>query len=239
MAFFSLNAHAATNDVIARLRAPWQRVQTLSATMTRTTKPARGKSVKTLSTVYFSRPDRFHSETIKPFHRVTLADGKDLRVYIDGTPKGMLQPITNLPPAMLANVRSVPGTPESELVALEGCPAASLPKNDRYAEAYSLRNEGAEIVLELDDKERLTRMTVTSGMENRKAVFEYEDYKEVLDGVWIPRRHRSTMIVNGKETAVDILRIEDLVVNGKIPASFFNPDAFFKGVTFCADPANE
>ena len=234
----SSQALAATNDVIARLRAPWQQVKTLSATTTRTTTPTGGKSVKTLSTIYFSRPDKFHAETIAPFHRVTIADGKDLRVYIDGTPKGLLQPIARLSPEMLSSIRAVPGTPENELIPLVGGAITTLAAQAPYAASYSVSNGQATVVLDLDEKGRLARMTATTRANPSKVVFEYSDYREVLPGVWFPLHHQSTAFLNGRKAGIDILRVEDLEVNRKIPASFFNPDAFFPGVTFCADPAN-
>ena len=227
---------AVTNDVIARLREPLQRIETLSATMIRTSKPTGGKSIKTLSTVYFARSDKFHSETISPFHRVIIADGKDLRIYVDGTPKGLLQPISKLSPEMLASVRAVPGSPESELMPLVESKAERLPAKAPFTESYSVSNKEVHVVLDLDSKGRLGRMSVTPASGQAKIVSEYSDYREVLPGTWLPCSHQSTMFVDGHETGTDHLRVEDLEINKKIPASFFNPSAFFPGVTFCSDP---
>ena len=219
-----------TNGVIASLRAPFAAIESLSVEIRRTTEWPGQRPVKTLSTVYFKRPDKFHSETVAPFHRRVLADGRDLRIHVDGAPKGGIAPISSLEGEMLANMRAVPGSPEAALMALEGSREFSLPPTNGHVCVLCL-SENSRSILEIDGQGRLASLSIFDLSDAPTLETRFHDFAEIVPGVWMPLRHVTTSPAFGK-TMKDVMRVVNPVANGPLAPSLFDAAAFFKDVAF-------
>ncbi len=219
-----------TNGVIASLRAPFAAIESLSLEIRRTTEWPGQRPVKTLSTVYFKRPDKFHSETVVPFHRRVLADGHDLRIHVDGAPKGGIAPISSLKGEMLANMRAAPGTPEAALMALEGSREFLLVPTNGHARVLCI-TENSRSVLEIDGQGRLAMLSIFDSSDAPTLETRFHDFAEIAPGVWMPLRHVTTSPAFGK-TMKDVMRVVNPVANGPLAPSLFDASAFFKDVAF-------
>jgi len=125
----ALCAHA--DSMLEQLWAGYERIESVRGEIRRdNTGP--GGTVRTLSRVYYQRPDRLNVENIMPVQRRIVADGERFYSYIQGDPKGFSRPIAELNEDMLINLRKVPGTPMDHLARLRGAPEEILEPTDAW-----------------------------------------------------------------------------------------------------------
>lgn len=222
-----------TNGVLKSIHASYKGITSLMVEMRRTTELQNGKSLRTLSTVYFKRDDKFHSETVSPIHRRVIADGVNFRMYIDESPYGVKSPVEKLPQEMLANMRAVPGSPESFLMAFSDAEEEVLPLDDSSKTLVGLLSKDGYGCVEISEKGCVLKFSVyaTKDMNEKRMEVEFSDYIEPVSGVWLPKKHVSTFFINGKGYK-DVLKLVNLSVNEEIADSIFNHDAYFSGVSF-------
>lgn len=213
----------------------YRKIESFSAETRRVVTDGAGKSVKTLSTVYMERPGKFHSETVRPLRRRVVCDGKVLKYAIDdGSDKGVFCPVEKLPPQWLANISTVPGSPEYEVSAIPSNAVekilAPLPG---YAMRASYSTDASVITVDIDSEGRLCRLEVADSSNPGKAVVSvaYSEWKEVAQGVWLPMNVK-TVSGGGPRPVTDVLRLDNVSVNETISQGLFKTDAFFEGVKF-------
>ena len=225
-----LAAPAAGETLVDRLLASYDGVETLQCEIRKVTEAA-GRKVRTLSRVYYARPNRIHVGNVTPLKRTIVADGKVLFDYIDGDPKGFSRPVDELEPAMRMELQKVPGSPMDHLWRLQGSPEMELEPSDAHAMRRGYRSEEMFVVLSLDERDRLARIDFyrAEDMKEQVASVLYSDFKEATDGVWIPCLHESRWLP-GEST--ETKRFMDLKVNEPVPEDRFKPDLHFHNVEF-------
>lgn len=219
--------------VLDRICSPYNAIQSLSCEIRRDTPLTGGSTGRMLSRVYFQRGDRMHVETVSPLARRIVCDGTHFRSHIEGMAKGFGVPVEKLDDEMLGNLRSVPGSPEMALGPLAGVKEIPLESTAEHSVRAGYDNGKTFTVLSLDVQARLVRLEVFDSLARERliACTDYSAYREVLPGVWIANIQKTQATIRGK-VRTETLRIGNLEVNGVLPASLFNFDAFFKGVEF-------
>lgn len=234
--FLPLFAVAETNFIATAACRQYGKISQFSAETRRTTSVSGGETVKTLSTVYLERPDKFHSESVRPIHRRVVCDGKVLRNAIDD--RGVVCPVEKLPPEWLANIRTIPGSPEYEVMAIPtNAVEKILPALPEYPKRASYTSDASVVVVEIDSLGRICRLKVSDSANPEKEIIsvDYSDWIEALPGVWLPKLVK-TISSKGPLVVTDILRLDNISVNTPIAQGLFNPDGFFEGVKFEAAP---
>lgn len=216
-----------------RVTAPYAAVSNASCEIRRDAPLPSGGTARMLSRVHFARGDRMHVETTAPLRRRIVCDGTRFRMHMEGAARGYGTTVTNLPADMLANLRSVPGSPEQALMPLKDVPEVLLPPAEAYPVRAGYDNGKTFTVLSLDGAGRLARIEVfeNSAMQRLVAATTFSAYREILPGVWFAFVQKTEVRLRGK-TRTETLRIGDLKVNGELPTALFDPDAFFVDILF-------
>ena len=223
--------HAET--VLQRVAAPYAAVRSVSGEMRRDTPLPGGATARMLSRVHFERGDRMHVETTAPLRRRIVCDGIRFRMHLEGEPRGYGVPVADLLADMLGNLRSAPGSPEMALRQLEGVEERPLPASEAFPVRAGYDNGKTFTALSLDDQGRLAQIEVFAAADLRQRIARtvFSAYREVLPGVWFACVQKTDAVLQGQERS-ETLRIGNLIVNGDLPASLFNPDAFFENIAF-------
>ena len=219
--------------VLTRAIEPYAAIQSLSCEIRRDSPLPGGSSARMLSRVYFQRGDRMHVETVSPLARRIVCDGTNFRTHIEGMARGFGVPVSKLDDEMLGNLRSVPGSPEMALRPLADVVETPLEATAEYPVRAAYDNGKTFTELSLDAQGRLSRLEVfeSAARERLIACTDYSAYREVLPGVWLATIQKTQATLRG-QIRTETLRVVNLEVNGALPASLFNPEAFFKGVEF-------
>lgn len=228
----AITAHAQT--LVDTLLTGYERIQSVTCEVVKDTESA-GHAVKTLSRVYFQKPDRLNVENVSPLPRRIVADGTNFYSYVPGDPKGFGRPVAHLEPDMLIPLRKVPGSAMEHLLRLKGLAETNLPATAGFPVRRGYAAAKTYAVLQLDASNRLARIEFFSdaSCSNRTAQCDYSDFKEALPGVWLALVHRTTLTVGGLESH-ETSRYYKLAVNPEIAPNLFNPKLFFKDVPFAS-----
>ncbi len=207
-------------------------VQTISCEVHREIEAPSGK-VRMLSRVYYEKPDKIHVDNSTPLKRRYICDGEKMFYYIDGDPKGFSCPVAELNKEWLISLRKVPATPMDILLMLKEAPETDLESTERGNVRKGYQSENLFAVLSLDDYGRLVRVEFfkTREMKYRTAQYEYENFKQYGEKLWIPLLHKTILDMDGVKRT-ETTRISGIEVNRKIPEHLFVPAPFFKGVEF-------
>lgn len=234
--FFAFADGEATAPTTAanRLLAAYASVPALSCDIQRVSPLPDGRSLRTLSRVLYQAPDRLHSETVSPLHRRSVSDGTTFRQYIEGMNKGFSAPVAELPEFMLVNLRQLPGSNANLLAPLADLPETPLPPTDSapFRFAYDAPS-GTRTVLSFDADGRWTALDVypSPSSTDLLAHSAFSDFLEIVPGVFLPRR-QEILVKLPTGDATETVRISNLNPSPEIPASAFDPAAFFPGITF-------
>lgn len=223
---------SSATSLVECLIAPYEAITSVVCSVRKETKSEVG-TVRTLSRVYFQRPDKLHVENVSPVRRRIVADGRIFYSYVEGDPKGFSRPIEQLDQEMLFQLRKVPGTAMDHLFRLRQstevfiAPTSEFPTRARYA------HEQKWVVLSVDATGRLVKIEFyeNENLTKKIAEYNYSDFKEVLPGVYIPQCHDAWLESFGVTTR-ETSHIDNLSVNGPIVDNLFVPGRFFKGVRF-------
>jgi hypothetical protein len=220
---------------ITRLLAAYGKVQTVSCSVRRTVE-SDGRRVEFLSRVFYERPDRLNVENISPVRRRIVSDGTTFFSYADGDPKGFSRPVDELPSPMLISLRRLPGTAMDHLLRLEDAQETSLPAAAPYAHRYSYPAGTNVLVLSCDDQLRPARIDVyaSASLAERVASFAYSDFREVIEGVWVPFRHEARISL-GDVTSTETTVIDQYHVNEPLAEGLFVAKPYFSDVVFVDD----
>lgn len=196
-----------------------------------TTSPA--GSMRTLSRVYYNKPDRLHVENVAPIKRRIVSDGRTFYSYIEGDPKGFSRPVSELDDEMLIQLRKVPGTAMDHLMRLRDAAERRLEGTPEYPERLVYRHDRQWVVFSADPTGRLALIEFFDDetLSHKVAEYRYDLFREVLPGVWIPLRHEAWLDSGGVITR-ETTNLDHIEVNGPIAETLFTPGLFFKDVKF-------
>ncbi len=228
-------AQVSAQTLVDTLLGGYDRIQSVTCEVVKDAESA-GRTVRTLSRIYYQKPDRLHVENIAPVQRRILADGTNFFSFIEGEPKGFTRPINRLEPDLLISLRKVPGSPMEHLLRLKGLAETHLPPLPEYPVRRGYAAAKTFVTLALDASNRLARIEFypDAACTGLTARCDYSGFQEALPGVWLMTEHRSTLNVGGIESR-ETSRYHNLVVNGAIAPNLFNPGLFFKDVPFVTD----
>lgn len=226
---------AAAQTLVDTLLAGYERIQSVTCEVVKDTESA-GRTLRTLSHVSYQKPDRLHVENIAPVQRRIVADGTNFYSLIEGDAKGFTRPISRLDPDMLISLRRVPGSPMEHLLRLKGVAETHLPPLPDYPVRRGYAAAQTFVTLALDASNRLARIEFypDAAATNLTARCDFSGFQEALPGVWLMTVQKSTLIIGGIERR-ETSRYHNLVVNGAIAPNLFNPQLFFKDVSFVGD----
>jgi hypothetical protein len=225
---------AGAETLMERVLRSYDPVQSLCCEIRKDTENPAG-AIRTLSRVYYQRPDRLHVENVSPVKRRIVSDGTTFFSYIEGDPKGFSRPVAKLDREMLLQLRKVPGTAMDHLMRLAGAAARPMDPTEEFPQREGYDAENCFAVLSLDAVGRLARIEVftAADMKQKTAEYAYSAFKEAAPGVWIPCLHQVTAWTGGVETR-ETSRIDNLAVNPPIAGALFIAEPFFRGVPFTA-----
>jgi len=225
-------SRAEAQTVAERVYASYDSVTSLVCQVRKDTESPVGK-MRTLSRVYYQRPDRLHVENVSPVKRRIVSDGSVFYSYIEGDPRGFSRPVHLLDEEMQIQLRKVPGTAMDHLHRLRDLPETDVEAEEGFPVRKGYRKGDLFVVLSLDAQDRLARIEFyrDETMSVRTAEYRYSAFTEAVPGAWIPTLSEGTMDNAGTITR-ETSRVDNLAVNGPIPENLFVAGPFFKRVKF-------
>jgi len=217
------------SNVIEAVSAQYAAVSNLVCTVRREASDGKGGKIETMSRVAWARGDRMNVHTLKPVERRTVIDGVTIQIKDASEKAPAIYQVTNQAPSQFANLRSVPGSPEEMLAPLVGLSASDVPPIHPFARTISLRDSAEDAVvarLSLDAEGRVARLDFDVSAARQSSSVHFRAPFEALPGVWLFRRTESEAVVDG-HTIRMVSRFDKFEVNGDLPASLFDPGAFF------------
>lgn len=177
-----------SKPLVERLLAESANIHTMQCEIRRETELG-GKVIRTLSRVWFERPDRLLVETASPEVRRIVVDGKTIYKWINGQPTGVQIPLAEAEEWDLLQVRRVPATANEYLLKLRGLPETALPAQDGFPDrrAYTPLAPHPYTVLSMDETGRLSRLELfdLDVQTNRLLKVDFGGWREVKPGIWI------------------------------------------------------
>ena len=223
-------------DVLGAVRAQYSAVSNLTCTVRREVVDGQGGKADTMSRVAWARGDRMNVQMLKPIERRVVIDGVTVQIKAAADQSPAIFQVTNQTPSQFANLRSVPGSPEEMLA-----PFAGLSATDRQAKpplartvAFSSAETNGQTVVtaavSFDDLGRVARIDFfPDGPEDAghpRSSVVFHGPVEALPGIWLFRRVETESLLSGR-TIKTVSRFNKFEVNGDLPASLFDPAAFF------------
>lgn len=232
-ALLLLPTTARAGDAVRALLDGYASVPQLSCELRRDLRGADGDTVRFLSRIWFRRPDRLHAENLSPMKRRTVCDGTTLRQYTEGLPRGFARPVTELEGDALVNLRMLPGSNSNWLEPFRDIPETELPPEGDARRIACTQPGKAYAVLSFDAEGRWIRleMYASEAMADRLLRADMEDFAEVAPGVWLGRRQKIDLSMDGA-VRTETVRIDNLSATAPIPDAMFDGESFFSGVTF-------
>lgn len=187
-----------------------------------------------VSRVYYKRPDRINVENITPSKRRIVADGERLYYYEEGSRRGYSKAVKDLSGDWLLSLRNIPGTPMRNILDLRPLPEEKLEATKDFPVRRQYKTPEARVVLSCDSAERLLRLEFfrLTQPDTLMARYDYEDYKEVAPGCWMPLVHRTLVRLPDGQEFKETTRIEALTVNEPVSDRLFAHGNFFPNVEF-------
>ncbi len=223
---------APASNVLAEVSAQYAGVSNLTCTVRREV-PVAGRRVSVVSRVAFARGNRMNVETLSPSRRRFVMDGEAVWGKEEDEKAPTRTPIAEVAPNQRANIRSVPGSPEellapfAEAESFEDVAEPDAP----YVRQVVLRLAKAKAkaaVVSFDDLGRVVRIEAFADEARTTSLsaFSFSSPLEVLPGVWIFRTQKMETSLEGRPVKATS-RFDDIRVNERLPASMFDPKAFF------------
>jgi outer membrane lipoprotein-sorting protein len=238
MFFVSLLAPSISHagQEVDRLLSEYGKIETVTCQIRRTRSGDSGK-VKFLSRVYWTNGDKIHAEGVTPFKRRTIADGKRLFQYVEGSSKGFSRTVEALSEPMLISLRFVPGTAMDHLLHLKDAKETILSPEEKAPKRVGIETDKNYVVLLFDAQDRLTRIDFfkTPAMKELNGTYQYRDFSEVIPGVWVPLTHEA-VVQSAAMTYKETVKVDRFIANKPIAESLFiAPNFFDKGIDFVDD----
>lgn len=220
-------------DVLPTLHRLYAPVTNLTCSVRRITSGSIRHKATLISNVAFARGDRLNVETLSPISRRLVIDGANLHAR---RPEGSgveVTPVAELPPSLLANLRSVPASPEELLAAVDPASAADLPPEAPAARqiAYGplVPDAPARLtVLSLDDSGLVLSIAAyaTADRSTPLAVTTFSAPAYPLPDIPLYQRQETQTSAAGVSLRT-VSHFESIRVNIPLPASLFDPAAYF------------
>lgn len=221
-------------DVLPALHRLYAPVSNLTCSVRRTTSGSIRHNVTLISNVAYARGDRLNVETISPVSQRFVIDGANLHARRPGSSGIEVTPVADLTPSLLANLRSVPASPEELLAAVDPAMAADFPP-----EAPAAR-EIAYGPLVPDAPARLTVLSLdASGLVLSIASYASSDRSSPLVATTFSSpiyplpgvplyTHQETRTSDATGVSLrTVSRFESIRVNIALPHALFDPAAYF------------
>lgn len=222
--------------LIDAIRATYAPVENVSCTVRRTlTVTGRDSdSGETLSRILWARGGRLNVQRLSPVRRRTVIDGMRVWTAADGDAEPVSFPVGEQLPSQKANLASVPASPEESLAMLDPLSATDiLPPCDGFARQVEFRSSDTngppvKVVVSLGGDGNVARIDVSGAGSADVPAFTtaFASPVEAIPGVVLFRRIETTSTVSGR-TLKAATSYERLRVNGDIPASAFDRNAYF------------
>ena len=221
-------------DVLPALHRLYAPVTNLTCSVRRTTSGSLRHNATLISNVAYARGDRLNVETISPIPRRIVIDGANLHARLPEGSGIEVTPVADLPPPLLANLRSVPASPEELLAAVAPSSAADLPPvapaarqiaygplvPDAPAQLTVLSLDESGLVLSIASYASADRSTLLA-----TTTFSAPTYP--LPGIPLYQRQELQTSDAAGVALRTVSRFESIRVNIPLPASLFDPAAFF------------
>lgn len=223
------------SPLVDRLLAESAKIRSVQCEIRRETEVG-GTVVRTLSRIWFERPDRLLVETVSPDARHILVDGKAIHKSIDGQATGVRIPLTGAPEPELIQVRRVPATADEYLLRLRGTPETTLPPEIGFPvrRSYASPEPHPYTVLAMDSTGRLSRLEFFDPIARTNLLLrvDFGGWNEIKPGMWIPCLHKTEAKGRDGLDVRETVRISALVVNEPISPEHFDVVRQFPDVKF-------
>ncbi len=220
------------SNVLAAVSAQYGGITGLTCTVRREV-PVSGRKVSVVSRVAFARGDRMNVETLSPSRRRFVMDGEAVWGMEEDEKAPSKTPISEVAPNQLANIRSVPGSPEELLAPFSKADSVQdvIPAVPPYARQILFRSAKAKAsatIVSFDELGRVVRIEtfLDEACTTPCSTMVFISPLEVLPGVWIFRTQKTETVIEGR-TIRTTSRFDDIRVNEPLPASMFDHKAFF------------
>lgn len=211
--------------VVGRLIADYASVKTVRCDIRRETR-VEGRRVKTLSRVWYQRPDRLRVETVTPEPRRIIVDGTNIYKWIEGQDEGVRIPLAEASAAELMQVRKVPGSPEDYLLRLQGVPEVELPASAQFPVrcGYAAEDPKPYAELSLGEDGRLAQVELFASpmREDRLVRVLFRNWREPAPGIVFPCLQQTTLAAPGGKTIHETVRVSALSVNEAFDGAIFD-----------------
>lgn len=224
------------SNVLAAVREQYAAVSNVSCTVRREVPDGRGGKAESMSRIVWARGDRMNVQMLKPAARRTVIDGETIRIKGPRDEAPAIYHVTNQTPSQVANLRSVPGSPEELLAPLSGLLATSSGAKPPFARTVTFMDKGPDgtsafplAAVSFDDLGRVGRIDFPPPPDDADAAtstITFHGAFEALPGVWLFRRVETETNLGGRSLRT-VSRFDKFSVNGELPASLFDPKAFF------------
>ncbi len=195
--------------------------------------PINGRKVSVVSRVAFARGNRMNVETLSPSRRRFVMDGE----FVWGKEEDEKAPtktaISKVAPNQLANIRSVPGSPEEILAPYGAADVIEdiVPAARPYARQVRFRFPKARVpasIVSFDDLGRVARIETFAddACTTTYSIVVFNSPLEIIPGVWLFRTQKMETFLEGRSIQATS-RFDDIRVNETLPASMFDHEAFF------------
>jgi outer membrane lipoprotein-sorting protein len=228
---------AAAAEVLDAVHAQYAAVSNVSCTVRREAADGRGGKAESMSRIVWARGDRMNVQMLKPAARRTVIDGETIRIKGPRDEAPAIYHVTNQTPSQVANLRSVPGSPEELLAPLSGLLATSSGAKPPFARTVTFMDKGPDgtpafplATVSFDDLGRVGRIDFPPPPDDAEdaatSTITFHGAFEALPGVWLFRRVETETNLGGRSLRT-VSRFDKFSVNGELPASLFDPKAFF------------
>lgn len=225
----------AAKPLVERLLEESGKIRSVQCEIRRETEVG-GSTVRTLSRVWFERPDRLRVETASPVARRIVVDGKAIHKWVEGQAAGVRIPLADAGEWDLLQVRRVPATADEYLMQLKGVSETELPAADGFPvrRAYFPSSPHPYTVLSQDATGRLARLEFfdPENRTNRLLRVDFEGWKEPKPGIWISCVQKVESKGRDGAEVRETLRVGGLAVNEPMEPAQFDVTRWMPGVKF-------
>lgn len=221
-------------DVLPALHRLYAPVSNLTCSVRRTTSGSIRRNATLISHVAFARGDRLNVETVSPVARRFVIDGTHLHARSPGSDSIEVTPVADLAPSLLANLRSVPASPEELLAAVDPASAADLPPQPpaarRIAYAPLVPDAPARLtVLSLDAAGLVLSIASYASPDSSSPLSSttFSDPFYPIPGIPLYPRQETQISDDAGVSLRTVSHFDSIRVNIPLPGAMFDPAAFF------------
>lgn len=221
-------------EVLPALHRLYAPVSNLTCSVRRTTSGAVRHNATLISNVAFARGDRLNVETVSPVARRFVIDGANLHARRPESSAVEVTPVDKLTPSLLANLRSVPASPEELLAAVDPSTAADLapeaPAARQIAYGPLVPDAPARLTVLSLDESGLVLSIASYASADRSTLLATTTFSAPaypLPGVPLyARQETQTSDATGVALRT-VSRFDSIRVNIALPGALFDPAAYF------------